>query len=897
MMKRLGKWILAVVLALSAATPSWAVFNERDLAQTLQVLRYELCKAYNEMERNQLRFEKQDEKQHERLVGLIRTCNELSLMLYSQKQDFTFDLTYALRQVTDQYNGFTQNKMPFDNIISYFNIEIERYDRLVKTLKSLPPELVDFPDSLGPGMLDSLAMNLSRRILPNLSYARQHADDPDHKDHHHEVGMDAEGFEAGLVEEGEDHHHLTFELDSLSMQDRDSCLFYASKLLKMYTDLRDHMVEDSTHYETTNKRLKEAYDYAQERYKIVQKKIFVDGQRNYWQVLTHLGQFSRSAATDFNDKYGRDYFNDKVHSDWRGPKVVGFSFIILIYLVLAIVLSFFVIKLLKRRVKLFKSQSFENRELAIIMLAAVVLFVAATVVARHTGRIGTNFFKMASSLLVEFSILLIAILTSILIRFTGAQVNKGLRLYAPVMLLGLAIITFRIMFIPNSLITLLFPPVLLLFGIWQILAFLNNARKVPKIDKYFAVVSLAVTVVTFALSVFGYVLMGLQVYIWWIFQLTVLQIIIAIKDLLSKYRYRRIDKRVRAYRMKHFTDVGKEKGAYVLVTWFYDLVDLVLIPLLFLLSIPLCLYMASKVFDLTEICMNAFFAPFLDTQWIKVSMYMVIVAIALFFIFRYLIYLTKALYRIFKVRSMVSKSVTGLVRENEVNLTLANNVIGLIGWGLYLIVTIILMKIPTSSLSVVTAGLAAGLGFAMKDILNNFFYGVQLMSGRMRVGDTVECDGIRGTVDNISYQTTTIKAVDGSLIAFPNTTLFAKTFKNLTKSDSYEYITIPVGVAYGTDVDKARKVITKALQPLCKEDKFGREMVKPSYGIQVALTGFGDNSVNLTVKQYVLVEQRYAYIATANERIYKALNDNGIEIPFPQQDVYVKQLPEDGKKD
>ena len=246
---------------------------------------------------------------------------------------------------------------------------------------------------------------------------------------------------------------------------------------------------------------------------------------------------------------------------------------------------------------------------------------------------------------------------------------------------------------------------------------------------------------------------------------------------------------------------------------------------------------------------------------------------------------------------MVSKSITGLIRENEVNLTLANNVIGLLGWGLYVVVTIVLLKIPTSSLSVVTAGLAAGLGFAMKDVLNNFFYGVQLMSGRMRVGDTVECDGIRGTVDSINYQTTTIKAIDGSLIAFPNTTLFSKTFKNLTKSDSYEYITIPVGVAYGTDVDKARKVITKALQPLCKEDKFGREMVKPSYGIQVALTGFGDNSVNLSVKQYVLVEQRYAYVAKANESIYKALNDNGIEIPFPQQDVYVKQLPEEREKD
>ena len=148
-----------------------------------------------------------------------------------------------------------------------------------------------------------------------------------------------------------------------------------------------------------------------------------------------------------------------------------------------------------------------------------------------------------------------------------------------------------------------------------------------------------------------------------------------------------------------------------------------------------------------------------------------------------------------------------MIRENELNLTLANNVIGILAWGTYFIVTISLLNIPTKSLSVITAGLAAGLGFAMKDILNNFFYGVQLMSGRLRVGDYIECDGIRGKVDNITYQSTQIEAVDGSIMAFPNSSLFAKNFKNLTRNNSYEFLGLTVGVAYGTDVDHARKVI------------------------------------------------------------------------------------------
>lgn len=872
--RKILPFLLMVSLLFIPVNSSWAVFNEKDLAQTLRVLRYELGKAFNEMEMSQLAFEKQDEGQHEELINLVNSCNELSLMLYSQKQDFTFDLTYALRQVTDQYRTFTQRRMPYDNIISYFDVEIDRYDRLVKALKAIPPELEERPDSLGPSLIDVLALTFHVNLLPNLSYAASHDNDPDHSGHLHAEAV---------------HEHIDFQLDSLSRIDRDSCVFFASKLLKMFTDIRDHMVEDSGHYEVTDQRLKEAYDYAQERYKLVQKKIFVEGQRNYWYILTHLGQSSRRAFRDFNDKYSRDYFNETVKSEWRGPIVLGFSFIILVYLAIAALLSYLVVTSLKKRVGRFKTQGFISRQFAFILLAAVILFVLIIVVAGLSPKIGTHFYLMASTLLVEFSLLLIAVLTSMLIRFTGAQIDNGLKLYTPVMMLGLLVIAFRIIFIPNSLITLVFPPVLLLFGLWQTSVFHKYSDNVPGTDRSLAIASIVVTVITFILSVLGYVLMGLQLYIWWIFQLTVLHLILAVKELVRKYRRKVVDKRVRAYRINHMAEVGNDKGSFFLVTWIYDLLDMVLIPLLILVSIPGCLFFASRVFDLTEICKTALLYPFLDTDFITLSMYKVLLAVGLFFVFRYIEYAARSLYRIFRVRGAIAKSGTGLLRDNEVNLTLANNVIWLLVWGMYVIVTIGLLKIPTKSLNMVITGLAAGLGFAMKDILNNFFYGVQLMSGRLRVGDTLECDGIRGTVDNISYQTTTIKAIDGSLIAFPNSTLFSKTFKNLTKSDSYEYVALPVGVAYGTDVDKARKVLLKALKPLCRPDKFGRDTVKQSYGIQVTVNGFGDSSVDLMVKQYVLVDLRYAYVAKANELIYKSLAENGIEIPFPQRDVHIKE--------
>lgn len=869
---------LSAVLFLIASVSSLAVFNEKDLAQTLQVLRYELRKAYIEMEKNQMSFESQDDQQHEELVHLIQSCNELSLMLYSQKQDFTFDLTYALQQVTDQYHNFTQSRMPYDNIISYLNVEIDRYDRLVMALKVLPPELVELPDSLGgPALLDSLTSTLQTHLLPNDSYTDAHSDDPEHAGHYHFAGLE------------EEHEHASFHLDSLSQIARDSCLFYSTRLLKMFTDIRDHMIEDNEYYETTDKRLKEAYDYAQERYKMVQKKIFIEGQDNFWKILTHVRSYASRAAKDFNDKYGRAYFTD-VKSEWRGPMVIGFSFMVLIYLAIATLLSMLIVKMLMRRVKYFRTERFRKREAAIFMLGAAILFVVVTAVAKNIS-LTSHFFTMAAGLLIEFALLLIAVLTSLLIRHDSKQLNYGMRIYTPIMLMGLVVITFRIIFIPNSLIALIFPPLLIAFGFWQWASIHRNGPKVPKSDNSYAIASFVVTAITFVISIVGYSLLGLQVYIWWIFQLTVLQLIVACDDLLKKYRHKRVDILVRAYRLKHQNDVGKDKGSFILVTWLYDLVEMVLIPVLYLLSIPFCLYMASEVFDLTEICMDMFFYPFFNYEYLHLSVSKMVLAAGLFYVFKYICYVARALYRIYKLRKTLRQTGASMIRENELNLTLANNVIGILAWGTYFIVTISLLNIPTKSLSVITAGLAAGLGFAMKDILNNFFYGVQLMSGRLRVGDYIECDGIRGKVDNITYQSTQIEAVDGSIMAFPNSSLFAKNFKNLTHNNSYEFLGLPVGVAYGTDVDHARKVILKALAPLCKPDKFGRQVVEEKYGIQVVLNGFGDSSVDLVVKQYILVEQRTGYIAAANERIYNALNEAGIEIPFPQRDLNIRQMP------
>ncbi len=866
------KRLLVLVLALIALIPAYAVLNEKDLAQTLSVLRYELRSAWLASAERSKRTLERGSRQRAQLVEMMQRSNELSLMLYSQKQDYTFDMTYALNEVSRQYEDFSAQKLPFDDIITRLDIDIDRYDRLVTTLKRLPPaQLMAYRDSTGQLVyLDRDAYRHRRDSLRQVRGERAVR-----------RAMDTTG------------RTRPFMLDSLGQIDRDSCIFYAESLLEACRMQKEQLVRDSTHYSETAALLKSSYDYAQQRYKTVQNRIFIEGQTAYGALLKNFPRYWQQATRDAQDKYSPRALGD-VTSQWRGPMVTAFSVFLLFYMLISAVLAVALVAFLTRKVAFFKKERFTNHRFETTLITAVVIFALSIMIASWASK--QNFFAMASKLMVEFAWMLAAILISLVIRLRGEAIRKGIRLYVPILLLSFIVISLRVAFVPNSLLNIIFPPLLLIFTAAQAWTLFRNKKDLPAWDVAYGWVSLLVLVATSIIALRGFVLLGIQLLIWWIFLLTLLQTITAVYDLLHIYYVRHIKEMKTNYIEAHPNLPNDTDEDLIAVTWPHSFVKNALLPVAIVLSIPFSLFMASSVFDLGEIFDQYYREPFLNVEgYISLSFYKIILVLVLFFLFRYLVYAGKALYRLLKIKSLLKGSAGRLFHENQANFTLAENIIGISLWGIYVIAIFVLLKIPTAAIKVIGAGLATGLGFAMKDILNNFFYGVQLMSGRVRVGDFIECDGIRGKVDSINYQSTQIIASDGSVMAFPNATLFNKNFKNLTKNHSYELLSFDVGVKYGVDVDKVRAIIREALVPLETKDVYGRDIVDPKYGIQVRFKDFGDNSVNLSVYQYITVEEHYTYPARAKELIYNALNENGIEIPFPQRDLYIKAIPE--KKD
>ena len=870
------KRIVALLAAFALTLPLAAVLDERGLMRTLHVLQDELRQDYDRIFVQQARLAEANGTQHERMIDIMKKCNELALMLYSQKQEYTFDLSYVLSNVTDEFNEFQQNRTPYDHIVRQLDVEIERYSRLIESLRRLPPQLEDgdikdLPDSLRYRN-DSIKLDILQMEM--------------------QLGLEEES--------GSDLDGAAFVLDEDGQLQRDSCIYFATALLKMYSANKDYIVDDSTHYENVYLRLKESYDYAMRRYKLLQSRIFIQGQTDYASILAGFQRYWKRARQDLDDHYGvslallsketltQEQIDNVSH--WSGAAFSLFVIYFLSLLLGSMLAAWLIIILLPRFFKGLRTVAYRERRPGFVLALGFLIFALVMMITGETEPLA----EQADSLVLTYSWLVVAIVLSLLFHLSTEQFRHGLMLYLPMILLAIIVIGFRMLFLPNMMMNILYPPILLGFFVWQLISCLRQGSRVMPGDRNIAWLSLVAVLASLVLALLGYIFLSLLVMLWWFFQLACVETVIAVYYQLMHYRHARLAGRVSEFRKRITFVTGADRDKFLFpATWFYDLVLTVLIPVMMLVSIPLCLRLSLDVFDFSDLYHQIFRSPFFNLtnaegqEILRFSFYSIILAVCLFFVFRYAAQALGWLYRRTSVSAFLRKNDRTVVRSNEINLSLGNSLVSILVWFVYIVILVLLLKIPTNSLTLVAGGLSAGIGLALKDVLNNFIYGIQLMSGRLRVGDWIECDGVRGRVTSISYQSTQIETPDNTVMSFLNASLFAKNFTNLTRNNSYEFVKILVGVAYGTDVEQVRTVLEEQLQVLRTKDAYGRDIVDPKYGIYVRFGNFGDSAVEIAVKQYVLVAERIGYIDRAKELIYKALNEAGIQIPFPQRDIHV----------
>ena len=775
-MKRI---LLFCVFTLAIVIEAGAVLKEKDLEQTLGILRTELKQYDSELDRRSTMRKDRTKRLIQQLMATMKRADQNALMLYSQQQDNVFDLTYACHEATQQYHNFHRQQLPFTSFLEKTEGEIARYDSLINHLQGIPTRMMT------------------------------------------KYGAD----------------------------NRDSCLLLAQSIRGKLEDNANTLRRNIYLYTKAENRLSELNDYANKRYNEIQQNIFINGGDSYPTLISNLSRRWTQISDNIRKKYS---FSANANSQWSPKWIFGMFLGIVFYVLVAIVLNllFFKFALPNK----FKTEEFKKKRVCIIMATTTVTFaILQGLVINNSSQ---NFLIMASGLLVEYAWLLGVVLISLLMRVKGDQIKSAFRIYAPLIAVGFIVIGCRIILIPNELVNLTLPPILLLCALWQWSVIRRHNQNIPRSDIFYTYVSLIVFVASVVCSFIGYTLFAVQLIIWWIMQLTCILTITCISRYLEIYAKR-----------KRLTQKPISQ------TWWYYLIEKVVMPVLGVHSIMLSIYWAAKVFNLTDMCIRIFMHPIIDTENLVVSLVKVIMVVNSWFLFRYISKTTLAFLR---MHYEISDPSTAASKE-----VMGRNVIQVLVWGAWLMFSLSLLHISLTWLVAISGGLSTGIGFASKDIIENIYYGASLMAGRIKVGDWIDVDGTMGKVVSISYTSTVVESIQGEVITFQNAQLFAKNYKNLTRNHGYVLTTIPFGVAYGSNLKEITNMVEDAV------NNMHNEFIDQEKRAKCVATEMGDSSVNFKLAIWAEAPKRSYVISEVLKCIYDTLNAHNINIPFPQRDIHI----------
>lgn len=194
------------------------------------------------------------------------------------------------------------------------------------------------------------------------------------------------------------------------------------------------------------------------------------------------------------------------------------------------------------------------------------------------------------------------------------------------------------------------------------------------------------------------------------------------------------------------------------------------------------------------------------------------------------------------------------------------------------------ISVGWSKVQWLATALTFGLAFGLQEIFANFVAGLILLFERpIRIGDVVTVDEISGVVSRIRMRATTITNWDRKEYVIPNKEFITGRMLNWTLSDKVNRVVINVGVAYGSDVDKAKELLYR----VCTE----HPLTLDEPGTIVTFEGFGDNSLTFTVRTYLPnLDNRLAVIDALHTNIDRAFREARIEIAFPQRDLHLRSV-------
>ena len=233
----------------------------------------------------------------------------------------------------------------------------------------------------------------------------------------------------------------------------------------------------------------------------------------------------------------------------------------------------------------------------------------------------------------------------------------------------------------------------------------------------------------------------------------------------------------------------------------------------------------------------------------------------------------------------VANSVSKVLEKKKMDKAVVEFVNGLVRYLLFVIVLIAALgRVGVQTASVVAVIGAAGLavGLALQGSLSNFAAGVLIVAFRpFKSGDYVEIGGVAGSVEAIQIFQTVLKTPDNKMIVLPNSAVIGGAITNYSRYDTRR-VDFLIGVSYNADLKKTKQVLREVVE------SDPRVLKDPA--VNVSVHALADSSVNLVVRPWVNSADYWAVYWDLTQAMKEALDDNGIEIPFPQMDVHLNKV-------
>lgn len=239
------------------------------------------------------------------------------------------------------------------------------------------------------------------------------------------------------------------------------------------------------------------------------------------------------------------------------------------------------------------------------------------------------------------------------------------------------------------------------------------------------------------------------------------------------------------------------------------------------------------------------------------------------------------------VARIVSNTVNRLMLARKIDATVADFLSALVRYGIIaftLIAALGRVGVQTASVIAVLGAAGLAVGLALQGSLSNLAAGVLLVMFRpFRAGEYVDLGGVAGTVLNVQIFSTTMRTVDGKIVVIPNGKIIAGNIINFSREPvrRNEFI---IGVAYDSDIDLVKKILTDIIQ--------SDERILKDREMTVRLNELGASSINFVVRVWSNSSDLQSVYWDVLERIKREFDANGISFPYPQMDVNFKRVKE-----